>query len=122
MPTVLLVDDSPLLLKIGKSLLEKEGQTVLTAKDGREAVAAAKKEKPQIIFMDAEMPDMDGEAACRALKADAATRGIPVYICTGHDLGGPLLASYKAAGADGCLQKPFKVEEMIPLIKKAAKG
>lgn len=121
MAKVLLVDDSPLLLKIGKALLEREKHTVLTAKDGNEAVDVARKESPQIIFMDAEMPGMDGTEACRALKGDGATRKIPVYICTGHDLAGEHAAGFKAAGADGCLQKPFKAEEMFPLIDKASK-
>lgn len=120
MAKVLLVDDSPLLLKIGKALLEREKHTVLTAKDGNEAVDMARKESPQIIFMDAEMPGMDGTEACRALKGDGATRKIPVYICTGHDLAGEHAAGFKAAGADGCLQKPFKAEEMFPLIDKAS--
>jgi CheY-like chemotaxis protein len=118
---VLLVDDSPLLLKIGKSLLEKEKHTVITAKDGEEAVASAKKQSPQIIFMDAEMPGMNGIDACRAIKKDASTKGIPVYICTGHDLAGDQAKVFLSAGADGCLQKPFKAEDMLPLIEKAGK-
>lgn len=121
MAKVLLVDDSPLLLKIGKALLEKEKHSVVTAQDGREAVTVAKKESPHIIFMDAEMPEIDGPTACKILKGDAATKKIPVYICTGHDLDGEHAAAFKSAGADGCLQKPFKSEEMLPLIEKAAK-
>jgi CheY-like chemotaxis protein len=121
MAKILLVDDSPLLLKIGKSLLEKEKHTVLTAKNGEEAVALARQETPHIIFMDAEMPGMDGPTACRTLKNDAATKAIPVYICTGHDLAGEQAQVFRSAGADGCLQKPFKTEDMLPLIAKASK-
>jgi CheY-like chemotaxis protein len=118
MAKVLLVDDSPLLLKIGRALLEKEGHTVLTALNGREAVAAAKTGGPQVIFMDAEMPDMDGTEACRALKADASTKAIPVYICTGHDLTPEQTKKFRSAGAIGWLQKPYKSEEMSDLIAK----
>ncbi len=121
MAKILLVDDSPLLLKIGKSLLEKSGHRVFTANNGLEAVPAAKKESPQIIFMDAEMPDMDGAAACRAIKSDAATKKIPVYICTGHDLTPDQTKVFHSAGAEGCLQKPFKAEEMLALVSKHAK-
>jgi CheY-like chemotaxis protein len=121
MAKILLVDDSPLLLKIGRSLLEKENHVVVTAKDGHEAVDAAKKESPQIIFMDAEMPGMDGSTACRQIKADPATKRIPVYICTGHDLAGDQAKVFKEAGADGCLQKPFRTEDMQPLIAQALK-
>jgi CheY-like chemotaxis protein len=120
MAKVLLVDDSPLLLKIGRSLLEKEGHTVLTALSGREAVASAKKEAPGIIIMDAEMPDMDGTTACRALKAEASTKSIPVFICTGHDLNPDQTKKFQAAGASGWIQKPYKPEEISALINKHA--
>ena len=118
MAKVLLVDDSPLLVKIGRTLLEKEGHEVLTASDGREAVAQAKKGRPQIIFMDAEMPDMDGTEACRALKADASTRSIPVFICTGHDLSAEQTKKFHSAGAAGWIQKPYKSEDISALITK----
>lgn len=118
MAKVLLVDDSPLLLKIGRALLEKEGHSVLTAPNGREGVAAAKSGSPQVIFMDAEMPDMDGPEACRALKADPSTRSIPVYICTGHDLSDEQTKKFRSAGAIGWLQKPYKSEDISALIAK----
>ena len=118
MAKVLLVDDSPLLVKIGRTLLEKEGHEVLTALDGREAVAQAKKGRPHIIFMDAEMPDMDGPEACRALKADASTKSIPVFICTGHDLSAEQTKKFHSAGAAGWIQKPYKSEDISALITK----
>ena len=120
MAKVLMVDDSPVLLKIAKMQLEKGGHTVVTGENGQEAVALAKSEKPVIIFMDSEMPEMDGTEACKAIKADPETKGIPVYIYTGHDLGGEEEAAFKAAGADGCLQKPYKPPAMMELIAKAA--
>jgi twitching motility two-component system response regulator PilH len=120
MAKVLLVDDSPILLKIGRSLLEKNGHSVLTALNGREAVAQAKKGHPQVVFMDAEMPDMDGTEACRALKADASTKTIPVYICTGHDLSDEQTHKFRSAGAVGWLQKPYKAEDLSALIAKHA--
>lgn len=121
MAKILLVDDSPLLLKIGKSLLERDNHVVLTAKDGEEAVSAARRDRPEIIFMDAEMPGMDGATACREIKSDPDMKRIPIYICTGHDLAGEQAAAFTAAGADGCLQKPYKPEDMAPLIAKAVK-
>lgn len=120
MAKILLVDDSPLLLKIGKSLLEKSGHEVFTANNGLEAVAAAKKELPQIIFMDAEMPDMDGITACRTIKSDPSTNKIAVFICTGHDLTPDQTNVFHSAGAKGCLQKPYKAEEMLILVSKHA--
>lgn len=122
MAKILLVDDSPILLKIGKSLLEKDKHVVTIAHDGREAVDQARAEKPDIIFMDAEMPGTDGRTACAEIKKDPLTRHIPVYICTGHDMGGEQEKAFRAAGADGCIQKPYKTEDMAPFIQKAAKN
>lgn len=121
MAKILMVDDSPVLLKIARQQLEKGGHTVIEGHNGQEAVDLAKSEKPNIIFMDSEMPEMDGTEACKVLKSDPETKGIPVYIYTGHDLGGDEEAGFKAAGADGCLQKPYKPPEMFVLIDKAPK-
>jgi len=121
MAKVLMVDDSPVLLKIARVQLEKGGHSVIEAHDGAEAVDQAKKEKPAIIFMDSEMPEMDGTEACKTIKNDPETKSIPVYIYTGHELGGEEEEGFKAAGADGCLQKPYKPSEMFELINKASK-
>jgi twitching motility two-component system response regulator PilH len=121
MAKVLLVDDSPLLLKIGKSLLEKCGHAVVTAQDGAEAVMVVGAEKPGIVFMDAEMPGIDGISACRTLKDNAVTKNIPVFICTGHDLDPEQTKKFSDAGAVGWLQKPYKAEDMTALIDKHAR-
>jgi CheY-like chemotaxis protein len=117
MAKVLMVDDSPLLLKIARSHLEKGGHTVIEARDGREAVDKARVERPDIIFLDAEMPEMDGWEACETLKKDPGTAAIPIYMYTGHDLGGEEEERFKAVGANGYLQKPYKPDEMYNVIK-----
>ena len=119
MAKILLVDDSPLLLRIEKSLLEQAHHTVVTAKNGREALVLAEKATPQVIFMDAEMPEMDGPTACRALKQNPATKAIPVYICTGQDADGDRKQEFGQSGADGFVPKPFHIEDLLPLIAKA---
>jgi CheY-like chemotaxis protein len=121
MGKVLMADDSPILLKIGRSHLEKGQHKVLEAHDGREALTLARAEKPDIIFLDAEMPEMDGWEACEQLKKDPATQSIPVYMCTGHDLEGPDKDRLKTVGADGHLQKPYKPEDLLSLVEKSIK-
>jgi len=120
MAKVLMVDDSAVLLKIARMTLEKAGHTVIEGHNGVEAVALCKAEKPNIIFMDAEMPEMDGTEACRTIKNDPETKSTPVYIYTGHELGGEDEQNFMAAGANGVLQKPYKPPEMLERIAKAS--
>ncbi len=118
MAKILLADDSPVILKIGNSYLSKGSHTVVTAQDGNEAVEKTRSEKPDIVFLDAEMPDMDGWEACQALKKDPATSAVPVYLCTGHVMGKENEDRLKTVGAEGFIQKPFKQEDMLALVEK----
>ena len=75
---ILLVDDSPAQLKEMKAAVASVDANVVTANSGKEAVAMAKAEKPDLIFMDIVMDELDGYGACRDIKSDAATKDIPV--------------------------------------------
>ena len=108
MTKVLIADDSKPMLMVGKMNLEKIGYTVITANDGKEAVEKAKSEKPDIIFLDAEMPEMDGWEACQALKSDSVTQNIPIMMCTGDDAEEYIQKS-KELGASGYLIKPYNI-------------
>ncbi len=66
--TILLVDDEPDILEIVRYNLSSEGYTVETAENGVEAIAQAKKVKPQLIIMDVMMPKMDGIEACEKIR------------------------------------------------------
>jgi len=79
---VLVVDDSPAELQNLKTILSDAGCVVSTATSGSEAVKKALSEKPNVIFMDVIMPEMDGFAATRELSANAATKTIPVVFVT----------------------------------------
>ena len=71
---VLVVDDSPADLANIRNIVTEAGCIVVTATDGKEAVEKAKTEKPDLIFMDIIMPDMDGYAACRLLSNESITK------------------------------------------------
>ena len=65
------------------AILESASYRVLAAYDGREGVKRAKSETPDAVILDLMMPEMDGFAACREMKDDAETRGIPILVLTG---------------------------------------
>ena len=80
---ILVIDDSAMQQKIAKIYLEKgEGFIVFTANNGRAGIEMAKKEMPDLILLDVEMPEMMGDEALKILKKDQETRHIPVIMCT----------------------------------------
>jgi len=109
MVKILFVDDAELMLKIAKTMLEKFGYQVLTASNGKEAIELAEKEKPDIIFLDAEMPEMDGWETCRVIKNTLTIKDIPTIMCTGHESDEYRQKSAEL-GAVGYITKPYNFE------------
>jgi CheY-like chemotaxis protein len=113
-------DETGIRVTLGR-LLDND-YVVLEATNGEEAVEIAKGQKPDLILMDLIMPKMDGYAACSQIKADEATKGIPVVILTavGHELNKKYATEM---GAEGYITKPFNVQELLdvitPLLAKA---
>ena len=108
---VLVVDDSPLNVKLLCQLLGREGYTVSTAQDGDEALNLVAKEQPDLILLDVMMPGKNGYEVCRSLKQDPATRLIPVVLITAlHDTHDKLQGL--AAGADDFVTKPVNTAEL----------
>ncbi len=81
--TILIVDDEPDVVAYLTTLLEDNGYQTITAKDGKEAVEIAKKQKPALISLDISMPEESGVKAYRELQDAAETKDIPVIIVTG---------------------------------------
>jgi CheY-like chemotaxis protein len=77
---VLLVEDDPILRRAGETSLKQRGFVVLTASDGAEGLKKAREEAPDLVLLDLLMPLMPGVELLRSLKADAATRDIPVLV------------------------------------------
>lgn len=103
---VLLVDDVHLILELEKAFLKGLPVDIVVAHNGAEALQVVKRECPDLIYLDLNMPIMDGPTCCRALKADPATRGIPVIMVTtaGRDEDQLLCRS---AGCDDYVTKPI---------------
>lgn len=78
--TILVVEDDPLLLDLYQTKLRQEGYLVVTGTNGQEGFEAAIEHRPRLILLDILMPQVDGYAALKKLKADARTKKIPVVI------------------------------------------
>jgi len=83
MAKILIVDDELGMVMVIKGFLEKYDYEIVTASDGKEGLAKAQNEKPDLILLDIMMPDMDGGNAVKALKSDSSTRNIPIIFLSG---------------------------------------
>lgn len=101
MPTgpILVVDDEPLNLAVMEAVLSND-HPLLFARNGAEAMAVAFRHRPSLILLDIEMPDMDGYAVCRQLKADPRTEAIPVIFISGLADTGDEERGFAAGGVD----------------------
>ena len=113
--TILIVEDEPKNMTLTRDILKISGYETIEAVDGRQGVEKAKSAKPNLILMDIMMPKMDGYAACREIKADPATKNIPVIMLTAvsYDLNKKLA---KKMGADGYVTKPFSRQQLVDAI------
>lgn len=111
-PKILLVDDTRLVLELEKSFLKLSHVEVLTAMNGVEALELIRKDPPDLIFMDMNMPEMDGLACCSALKADPFLSAIPVIMLTTAGREGDRERAAQA-GCDDFLTKPIDRREFL---------
>ncbi|HSP93913.1 MAG TPA: response regulator [Thermoanaerobaculia bacterium] len=109
MARILVVEDSPDIRALIRMLLEPAGHEVRTAADGREAVEAARRERPDLVLMDLSLPVLSGWEATRQIKSDTATSHITVVALTAHAMQGDRDRAL-AAGCDGFLAKPIDEE------------
>jgi CheY-like chemotaxis protein len=103
---ILIVDDNAVNLKLAASLLEFAGHQILRAGDATEAMAVIGRTQPELILMDIGLPGMDGLTLTRRLKADPATRAIPIVALTSYAMKGDEEKA-REAGCDGYITKPI---------------
>ena len=110
-PKILIVDDSKVIILLIKSVLDEDYHTV-TASDGLQAIEVNKKEKPDLILMDVEMPNMDGYEACKIIKEQSKNTFTPIiFITSKNDL--QSIKTGLKAGSEDYLTKPFEPEELM---------
>jgi two-component system cell cycle response regulator DivK len=103
---ILVVEDNALNLELASELLTGAGHTVLQARTAEEGLRLARTEALDLILLDVRLPGMDGLAAVRVLKRDAATRHIPAVAMTAQAMIGDEEAA-RAAGFDAYVTKPI---------------
>jgi two-component system cell cycle response regulator DivK len=116
MPTVLIVEDNETNMKLSSFLLETADYSVLMATTAEMGVAIAREQHPDLILMDIQLPGMDGLQATALLKADAATRDIPVLALTALAMKGDE-ERIRAAGCDGYIAKPLDYKAFLGEVK-----
>ena len=111
-PRVLIVDDNPDNLMVAASALSEHGFSLMLARSGAEAIAAADRFMPDAILLDVVMPELNGFETCRRLKNKALCRDIPVIFLTARNEQQDVLEGFKAGG-DDFISKPFNREELL---------
>src|SRR5207302_513217 len=112
-PTVLVVDDEYRIAQIACDYLEHAGYTVMTAADGREALARARRDRPGLIVLDLGLPNVDGLDVAKALRRES---DVPIIMLTARVDESERLIGL-AAGADDYVTKPFSPRELVARVQ-----
>lgn len=118
MSKILVVEDNPTNMTLTVFILESAGHYVLQAENAAIGIQIALEEHPDLIFMDIQLPDMDGLDATRQLKSDPATKSIPVFALTAFAMKGDK-ERISSSGCDGYLSKPFSHKDLLDLVQTA---
>jgi len=113
MKTILVVDDEPKITQLVRDYLEKSGFRVLVAGNGRNALALARSEKPDLLVLDLGLPEMDGLDVTRALRRDST---VPILMLTARSEESDKLIGLEL-GADDYITKPFSPKELVARVR-----
>ena len=114
---VLVIEDHEENRRILRLLLASAGIDMIEAVTGEEGVAAAEKERPDLILMDIQLPGLDGYEATRRIKANPELKGIPVIAVTSYALSGDEQKT-RDAGCDGYIAKPYSPRQMLSKVRE----
>src|SRR5262249_51474001 len=113
MTTILVVDDEPKIAQLARDYLEHAGFRVVPAGDGRAALRAVSRERPDLIVLDLRLPDMDGLDVTRTLRQTSA---VPIIMLTARDDESDKLIGLEL-GADDYMTKPFSPKELVARVR-----
>jgi DNA-binding response OmpR family regulator len=116
MPSVLVVDDDPVILKLLEVNFEMDGFTVFSASDGAMGLARARETMPDAVILDVMMPKMTGLEVAAALKEDAKTAGIPILFVTAKAQSTDIARGLEI-GVDDYVTKPFDPLDLINRVR-----
>jgi CheY-like chemotaxis protein len=120
--SVLFIEDSPLTAMLVERILgSRPGVVFGSAPDGRTGLDRAARWHPDLVLLDLHLPDINGERVLAELRADPVTRAIPVIVITG-DEDPALQRRVLAHGAQGCLIKPFEVQDLLRVVDRTLRG
>jgi two-component system, cell cycle response regulator DivK len=114
---ILVAEDQEDNRQILRDLLGSVDYEMIEAADGEAAVAAAERERPDLILMDIQMPLLDGYEATRRIKADPALKAIPIIVVTSYALSGDE-AKARDAGCDAYVTKPYSPRQLLAKIRE----
>jgi DNA-binding response OmpR family regulator len=113
---ILVADDEPNIVVSLEYLMKREGYEVLVARDGREALETIRKARPQLVLLDANMPQMSGFEVCEAVRADAQVRDTRILMLTakGRETD---KARGMGVGVDAYVTKPFSTRDLVQKVR-----
>ena len=114
---VLIADDEPNIVVSLEFLMKREGHQVVVARDGDEALAAIRRERPDLVLLDVMMPGKTGFDVCAAVRADESLAATKIVLLTakGRDTD---VAKGTALGADAYITKPFSTKELAARVRE----
>ena len=113
---ILLVDDSATTLMMEQMVLRGQAYQIVTAKNGREAVAAAAIEQPDLILLDVVMPEMNGFEACRRIRQQESTKDVPIIMVTTKGEEQNVETGFES-GCSDYITKPINGAELVAKLK-----
>jgi DNA-binding response OmpR family regulator len=113
----LIVEDDPATRTLEEIVLQADGFTVLTAKNGEEGIRLARERCPAVILLDLALPTASGFDVLRTLKESADTVRIPVVLISAY---ANLVENCATLGASGCVQKPFDIDDLVSQVRSAS--
>jgi two-component system cell cycle response regulator DivK len=115
--SVLIVEDNELNMKLFNDLLQANGYTTLQTKDGREVIDIARKNHPDLILMDIQLPEISGLEITRMLKEDPELKSIPVIAVTAFAMKGDE-EKIREGGCEGYIAKPISVSNFLQTVAR----
>jgi CheY-like chemotaxis protein len=114
LPIILVVDDDAPILLLMRNLLREFGFEPVAARNGEEAIAEARKQTPDLILLDRNMPGMSGDEVVRTLRSDESLSEVPILILSGEPIDPDEI---RRLGATGHVLKPFDVPTLVETIR-----